>query len=73
MLRIASAIQPTQMEVPSSLKVGQRFSLITDRGTIRYIGQVQDTKGTWLGVEWDNSSRGKHNGIINEIRYFHCR
>lgn len=61
------------MEVPSNIEVGHRFSLSNDRGTIRYIGPVADTKGIWLGVEWDDPSRGKHDGVSKDTRYFHCR
>ncbi len=41
--------------------------------TVRYIGQVPPTKGEWLGVEWDNVSRGKHDGFHEGVRYFTCR
>jgi len=26
--------------------------------------------GTWLGIEWDDGMRGKHNGIVDGKRYF---
>ena len=26
----------------------------------------------WLGVEWDDASRGKHDGIYEDTRYFTC-
>lgn len=26
--------------------------------------------GTWLGIEWDDGMRGKHNGAIDGKRYF---
>ena len=39
-------------------------------GTVKYIGPVGDTKGQWLGVDWDDSDRGKHNGTYNDIHYF---
>ncbi|KAL8185869.1 UNVERIFIED_CONTAM: hypothetical protein K2H54_059164 [Gekko kuhli] len=29
--------------------------------------------GIWLGVEWDNHQRGKHNGTHEGIQYFKCR
>eukprot|EP01035_Chromulina_nebulosa_P017427 gene17427-22979_t len=50
------------------------------KGTIRYIGPVAAAKSQdeiWLGIEWDDIGRGKHdgscvdeNGIIH--RYFSC-
>lgn len=51
--------------------LGQRVSYANDICTIRYIGSVKG-KGEWLGVEWDNSSRGKHDGQVDGERYFHC-
>jgi hypothetical protein len=43
-------------------RVGQRVSFEGQSCTIRYIGNVQGTGKEWLGVEWDNPSRGKHDG-----------
>lgn len=53
--------------------VGTRFSSGSHRGTIKYVGEVQGTEGIWLGVEWDDASRGKHDGIHGNDRYFTCR
>lgn len=29
--------------------------------------------GLWLGVEWDNPDRGKHDGSHEGVQYFTCR
>ncbi|XP_017782115.1 PREDICTED: tubulin-specific chaperone E [Nicrophorus vespilloides] len=42
-------------------------------GTIKYIGEVDGHSGTWLGVEWDDSDRGKHDGSVKNIEYFKAR
>lgn len=50
------------------------------RATIRYIGPVAAAKNkeeVWLGVEWDDASRGKHDGSCLDgegklVRYFTC-
>ena len=50
------------------------------RGTVRYIGPVAAAKKkdeTWLGIEWDESSRGKHDGSCTDSegvihKYFLC-
>ncbi|KDE05057.1 hypothetical protein MVLG_04498 [Microbotryum lychnidis-dioicae p1A1 Lamole] len=44
-------------------------------GTIRYVGSIPPTVGEWLGIEWDDPSRGKHDGVHNQtgVRYFECR
>lgn len=40
--------------------------------TIRYIGPVEGTGKEWLGVEWDDPHRGKNDGELKGVRYFHC-
>ncbi|VUC20332.1 unnamed protein product [Clonostachys rosea] len=52
--------------------LGQRMSFDGALCTVRYIGEVATTAGTWLGVEWDDSSRGKHDGSHKGVRYFKC-
>ncbi|GAA5968895.1 hypothetical protein JCM11641_000770 [Rhodosporidiobolus odoratus] len=44
-------------------------------GTILYEGPVPPTKGLWYGIEWDDSTRGKHSGIHDKtgVRYFETR
>lgn len=51
---------------------GCRLSYAGATCTVWYIGPVQHTKGSWLGVEWDDPSRGKHNGSYDGLRYFDC-
>ncbi|OGE48167.1 hypothetical protein PENARI_c031G05137 [Penicillium arizonense] len=53
--------------------VGQRRSFDGHLCTIRYVGIVQGTTGDWLGVEWDDATRGKHSGEHKGIRYFSCK
>ncbi|KAI1007369.1 hypothetical protein K3495_g847 [Podosphaera aphanis] len=59
-------------------KVGDRVSFSTTSSparescTIRYIGNVDGFSGLWLGVEWDDVSRGKHDGSLQGKRYFKC-
>lgn len=40
--------------------------------TVRYDGPLSGLKGGWLGVEWDNSARGKHNGQHKGEQIFKC-
>ncbi|KAF4107786.1 tubulin-specific chaperone E [Onychostoma macrolepis] len=53
--------------------VGRRVSCDGERGTVRYVGPVPPTAGVWLGVEWDDPERGKHDGSHEGERYFTCR
>ncbi|RAK77777.1 putative tubulin-specific chaperone [Aspergillus fijiensis CBS 313.89] len=57
------------MDTPA---VGQRRSYAGDLCTVRYVGTVEGTAGDWLGVEWDDPSRGKHSGEHKGVRYFTC-
>lgn len=52
--------------------VGQRVSYGGALCTVRYVGEVAGTTGSWLGVEWDDSTRGKHDGSHKGERYFTC-
>lgn len=52
--------------------IGQRLSFDGQLCTVRYHGEVKDTKGEWLGVEWDDPTRGKHAGEHAGTQYFQC-
>ncbi|KAK5054591.1 hypothetical protein LTR84_001482 [Exophiala bonariae] len=52
--------------------IGQRRSYAAALCTVRYHGPLSGTKGAWLGVEWDDPSRGKHDGKHNDQRIFDC-
>lgn len=52
--------------------VGRRVLCGGDRATVRFVGEVPPTKGLWLGVEWDNPERGKHDGVHEGVQYFTC-
>ncbi|KAI1130680.1 Thioesterase/thiol ester dehydrase-isomerase [Nemania abortiva] len=54
-------------------QVGDRLSYDGAICTVRYLGEVAGTSGTWLGVEWDDAARGKHDGSHKGVRYFTCR
>ncbi|KAF2401344.1 hypothetical protein EJ06DRAFT_529475 [Trichodelitschia bisporula] len=56
----------------NEIYVGKRLSFFGDLCTVRYIGEVKGTKGQWLGVEWDDPSRGKHAGRAAGVKYFDC-
>ncbi|KAH9945843.1 uncharacterized protein BXZ73DRAFT_86099 [Epithele typhae] len=52
--------------------IGTRLSYSGALGTIRFTGPVDGTQGVWLGVEWDDPDRGKHDGVKDGKRYFSC-
>ena len=43
------------------------------KATVKYVGEVQGQTGSWVGVEWDDSARGKNNGSTGDQSYFSCR
>ncbi|KAJ5168243.1 uncharacterized protein N7482_003837 [Penicillium canariense] len=57
----------------SASLVGQRRSYGGQLCTIRYVGTVDGTSGDWLGVEWDDPTKGKHSGEHKGVRYFTCK
>lgn len=57
----------------SDFKIGKRIECGGYYGTIKYIGPVVGHEGIWLGIDWDDSDRGKHNGSVNNLLYFKAR
>ncbi|XP_069698305.1 tubulin-specific chaperone E [Periplaneta americana] len=55
------------------VRPGQRIECNGYYGTIGYIGEVPPTKGIWLGIDWDDPARGKHNGTHEGEKYFNTR
>ncbi|XP_048656344.1 tubulin-specific chaperone E isoform X1 [Marmota marmota marmota] len=53
--------------------IGQRVEVNGEYATVRFSGVVPPVAGLWLGVEWDNPERGKHDGSHEGIVYFKCR
>ncbi|XP_066992591.1 tubulin-specific chaperone E isoform X4 [Anabrus simplex] len=62
-----------QMENLGDIKIGQRVQCNGHRGTVKYVGEVPPTKGIWLGIDWDDSSRGRHDGSHEGHKYFKTR
>jgi len=52
--------------------IGQRRSYGGALCSVRYHGPLSGTKGEWLGVEWDDPTRGKHDGVHEGQRIFQC-
>lgn len=50
--------------------IGSRIVCEGHCGTLKYVGPVGHTIGLWLGIDWDDSSRGKHGGTYEEVEYF---
>ncbi|XP_011791147.1 PREDICTED: tubulin-specific chaperone E [Colobus angolensis palliatus] len=53
--------------------IGRRVEVNGEHATVRFAGVVPPLAGPWLGVEWDNPERGKHDGSHEGTVYFKCR
>ncbi|VDK52485.1 unnamed protein product, partial [Cylicostephanus goldi] len=51
-------------------QVNDRVLVNGHAAVVRYVGSVVDHPGVWVGVEWDDPNRGKHDGMVNGVRYF---
>lgn len=67
--------------IPCHVVVGSRVQDLEGyRGTVRYLGPVAAAKNPsdiWLGIEWDDIARGKHDGSCVDstgttVRHFQC-
>ncbi|CAJ0923197.1 14698_t:CDS:2 [Entrophospora sp. SA101] len=47
--------------------INKRIQFEDQLATIHYVCPVPPTKGIWYGVEWDNISRGKHDGLQKDL------
>lgn len=59
--------------IPENYAVGDPiYDTEKNTGVVKYIGSVGKYAGSWLGIEWDDASRGKHSGSIEDKEYFQC-
>lgn len=42
------------------------------RGAVRFVGETSFKPGYWVGVEYDEPV-GKHNGTVDDVKYFEAR
>ncbi|XP_077024509.1 tubulin-specific chaperone E isoform X2 [Tamandua tetradactyla] len=53
--------------------IGRRVEVNGEHATVHFFGLIPPVAGLWLGVEWDNPKRGKHDGSHEGTVYFKCR
>lgn len=59
--------------VLEQINVGSRIEFKGSKGTVKYVGVLLNAEGVWLGIDWDDPQRGKHNGTHCGIQYFESR
>lgn len=42
------------------------------KATVLYVGLIEGQPGTWVGIEYDEAGKGKHDGSHGGKRYFTC-
>jgi Leucine-rich repeat (LRR) protein len=64
----------------SESNTNRRIEYFGSKGTVRYNGKLKhnpagrvDTQSIWLGVEWDDPTRGNHDGTVDGVFYFACK
>ncbi|KER28093.1 hypothetical protein T265_05005 [Opisthorchis viverrini] len=60
-----------EIKSPDVSLIGRRVVHDEHFGTIHYVGELPGSAGFWLGVDWDNPSRGRHDGTYRGVQYFH--
>uniref|UniRef100_A0A2H6NCX9 CAP-Gly domain-containing protein n=1 Tax=Micrurus carvalhoi TaxID=3147026 RepID=A0A2H6NCX9_9SAUR len=83
-LPVSDFVGKNHLDVPSSedtiseghsnwFAVGEQVYVDDNKsGTVRYIGPVDFSTGTWVGIEL-HVQMGKHNGTVKGREYFHCK
>jgi tubulin-specific chaperone E len=58
--------------MPAALEPGWRVELAGSRGTVRFVGALpgRGDAAVWVGVDWDDPARGKHDGTLDGVRHF---
>lgn len=65
------AIQSSESKIAPN--INDRIECNGQFGTVKYIGPVDGYTDTWLGIDWDDPERGKHNGTVKEKHYFETK
>ncbi|XP_062601476.1 tripartite motif-containing protein 55-like isoform X2 [Saccostrea cucullata] len=51
----------------------ERYNGLRGSGIVKYAGRLKDRDGIYIGVELDSEGDGKHDGMIEGVRYFKCK
>ncbi|XP_015261843.1 PREDICTED: kinesin-like protein KIF13A, partial [Gekko japonicus] len=72
-LDISDCEDATSEEYPNWVAVGEHVCIGNSKsGIVRYIGPVDFSTGTWVGIEL-HFQMGKHDGTVKGREYFRCK
>ncbi|XP_061448853.1 kinesin-like protein KIF13A isoform X3 [Rhineura floridana] len=72
-LDVSGCEDVTSEEHPNWMAVGEQVYIGSNKaGIIRYVGPVDFSAGTWVGVEL-HFQTGKHDGTVKGREYFQCK
>ena len=63
---------PVTLKMQAESCMGRRVQIDKYKATVRYSGPLEGQEGLWIGLEWDDASRGRHNGSVDGRHYFQC-
>ena len=73
-------VEAKESSIPNPVTIiGRRVEYNGAIGTVRYYGPLKHNTDkakpgeNWIGVEWDDPERGRHNGTVEGVEYFKCR
>ena len=66
----AAATSTSPTAPPPAFAPGDRVRAGGHAGTVRYCGRLAGREGEWVGVQWDDAGRGRHDGCVDGRRYF---
>ncbi|PPQ85400.1 hypothetical protein CVT25_006396 [Psilocybe cyanescens] len=64
--------QTVNIPIGSRCEVESTEAGLSKRGTVRFVGPTKFSKGSWVGIEYDEPF-GKNDGSVQGERYFSCR
>ncbi|XP_069469694.1 kinesin-like protein KIF13A isoform X1 [Ambystoma mexicanum] len=68
-----NALTEHAQTLPSWLAIGEHVCIGHNKiGAVKYIGPVEFSQGTWVGVEL-TAQLGKHDGTVKGREYFRCK
>uniref|UniRef100_A0A670ISX5 Kinesin family member 13A n=1 Tax=Podarcis muralis TaxID=64176 RepID=A0A670ISX5_PODMU len=72
-LNVSHCEDVTSEEHPSWMEVGEQVYIGSNKpGIVRYVGPVDFSSGTWVGIEL-HFQTGKHDGTVKGREYFRCK